>query len=403
MTTRGNKRHFIRLFPPKSRLKLYAFLLLTIVAVKLPVAWMFFITGDDLLRGDADDDLLARRRYLIKNISIEQSNPSMMPGHLSAQLKGEWAMITYSSLTSALTNMAFLRPETRGEALQQVQDLVSGMLTQEFQAFDTAAWGEKPLDSLDGPNGHIGYLGQLNWMIGAYRLLGGDGRFDSVHHRVNAAMIRRFENAPRLSVQTYPAQIFIPDNVVALASIRNYERIVGKQDSNIVNAWVDYARSNLLDPHTGLLAFRYAPDGTTLTESRGSGAAWNSFYLPFVDSRFASEQWNSMREALIQTRLFTGLREYRRGRFGLGDVDSGPVIFGFSPSGTGFALAGARHARDGRLITSMLCSLEAAGTTVDLGDGRHYLTVPVVGDAIVLAAKTAVVWDTRFLKAAPHN
>ena len=91
------------------------------------------------------------------------------------------------------------------------------------------------------------------------------------------------------------------------------------------------------------------------------------------------------------------LREYPRGVVGSGDVDSGPALFGLSPAGTGFGLAGARHAGDVDAVLGMLRIAEVAGFTVPWRGGRAYLLAPLVGDAAVLAARTATPMDRRFL------
>lgn len=137
------------------------------------------------------------------------------------------------------------------------------------------------------------------------------------------------------------------------------------------------------DAGTGLL--RFTPHART---PRASGAGWSSIYLAFVDPAFARAQF----ELAERTFLFDDVpglaawREYPRGVEGRGDVDSGPLIFGLSPSGTGFALAGATlygsRARGGMLRTA-----EAAGITMPWG-GSHYLLALLVGEAAVLAAKT---------------
>src|SRR5207253_2544309 len=114
-----------------------------------------------------------------------------------------------------------------------------------------------------------------------------------------------------------------------------------------VRAWLEKARGPLLDPRTGLLAFQVGLQGNLKQGARGSGAGWDSFYLPFVDPALADAQFARLKSELVAQRLgFTGVLEYPSGVKGVADVDSGPVIMGLSMSGTGFAIAGARHARD---------------------------------------------------------
>ena len=93
------------------------------------------------------------------------------------------------------------------------------------------------------------------------------------------------------------------------------------------------------------------------------------------------------------------LREYPRGYSGPSDVDSGPVIFGLSTSRPGFMIAGARLGKDPGYLQGLLTTAEAVGSTAGTGDVRHYLFAPVVGEAILLAMKTACQWDDRYVQA----
>jgi hypothetical protein len=87
------------------------------------------------------------------------------------------------------------------------------------------------------------------------------------------------------------------------------------------------------------------------------------------------------------------VREYPADSSGQGDVDSGPLVFGISPAATGFAIAGARHEGDARLLAALLGTAELAGTTAGWSGRRRYLVAPLVGDAIVLAMRTARRWE----------
>ena len=355
--------------------------------------------GQAVLDGGNKDDVLSRRRYLIEKLYGVEAAITKMPSHLSSQFQGEWALVTYSMLTAGLTNIAFIYPETRQESLLVVKALIKNALTLESRQFDSARWGEDPIESLDGHNGHIGYLGHLNFMIGAYRFLGGDQEFNQLHHEISAALQRRLVASPGFCLETYPNElIYLPDNVVVIASLANFSRLSGGVYRESVTAWIKIAKNNLLDPELHLLPFQLDSYCNPVGGVRGSGAGWNAFYLPFIDKSFATEQFEMVKKHLVQTWLITGVREYPRGVFGLGDVDSGPVIFGLSPSGTGFAIAGAVHTRDADLLGKFLFTGELVGSSVQWSNDRFYLFAPLVGDSIILAMKTARLWDERYLQ-----
>ena len=192
---------------------------------------------------------------------------------------------------------------------------------------------------------------------------------------VLSALERRFAKARNGLVETYPDQIWIPDNAAALAAVA----LGAKCDHRDVPA-AQWLAKWPRDPKTGLLQF--VPG----SGPRASGNGFNSVYLAYVDAAVAKQQF----EAAQRTFGFSlpGLaawREYPTGVKGKGDIDSGPLIFGLSPSGTGFGLAGA-SLHDGPRA-SMLRTAEAAGFTVPWG-GPHYLLSPLVGEASVLAART---------------
>jgi hypothetical protein len=307
--------------------------------------------------------------------------------------------VAHSSLVTALTNISFLDPDTREESLPVIAALIEEALRAPMREFDAARWGEDPLETLSGPQGHVGYLGHLNWMLGAYRFLGGDGRFDTVHQAIAAALARRLRASPIYCAETYPGETYLPDNVVVLASLRNADPLFGTQHGEVAARWLTVARERLLDPRTGLLVFGIDRAGNHVEGSRGSGAGWNSLYLPFIHQEFAKEQYTGLQRHLVRHLPFglMGVREYPHGVFRFGDVDSGPVLAGLSPSGTGFAVAGARHAGDVHLLGGLLLTTEAVGSSIQWHGRRRYLFAPLVGEAIMLATKTAVVWDTRFI------
>lgn len=387
----------LRIFPPLKRLKKYAIVLIALTVVKIPWVMIMVEDGASLLAGETKSDLLARRDYLIGRVHVHDLGVNQMPSYLESQFQGEWAVGTYSMFTAALTNIAFMFPETRSEALMVIDNLIERVRTPEIRLFDTQRWGEDPLESLDSDNGHIGYLGHLNWMISAHYFLGGDDRYDVLFSSITASLYRRLKNSPALCLETYPHEIYVADNLVVFASIANFSRLRQGEYGDLARSWIAHAKLSLLDPTLGLLPFHLDSACKAIGGVRGSGAGWASFYLPYIDNEFATEQFKNLKKHLLQTRIITGIREYPKNVFGLGDVDSGPVLLGFSPSGTGFAVGGAAHTKDAELLTDLLFTSEVVGSSIEWNGKRNYLLAPLVGESIMLAMKTARVWDLRYV------
>lgn len=82
------------------------------------------------------------------------------------------------------------------------------------------------------------------------------------------------------------------------------------------------------------------------------------------------------------------MNEFPDNHKGRGDVDSGPLIFGMSPSACGFSLAGARAFGDRDTFVRLYRTAHLMGTPVDFNGRRTYVTGGPLGNAILLAMLT---------------
>jgi hypothetical protein len=60
-------------------------------------------------------------------------------------------------------------------------------------------------------------------------------------------------------------------------------------------------------------------------------------------------------------------------------------------------MGGASFGKDSATLTGLLRTAEVAGFTWSFDGRRRYLLAPLPGDAIILAARTMVRWDARFV------
>ena len=360
----------------------------------------FPVSGSKLIANQAREDLLYRRAYLVKKLAGPSFGVSSMPSFLSKDFQQEWAIGSFSMTTMALVQIAFAFPETRDESVKVVRTMIHHMLERQIRDYEVHWWNEDALDTLEtSNNGHAGYLGHLNLMIGGYRFLGGEGEFDDLHIRISEALADRISRAPHFFIETFPNSIFIPDNAAVVASLGLFNRLHNQKHQQVVSDWIAYCKKNLLEPESGLLRPWITNAGQPHGPARGSYVAWNIYYLSMIDMPFAKEQFQRLKKS-FQVQLPFGakaIREYKHGTTGAGDIDSGPVVFGLSTSGTGFAVAGARLFEDSEMLGGLLYTAEAVGSSWDANGTRRYLLAPIVGDAIMLAMKTAIPWDSRYV------
>ena len=386
------KKSKLLALPSKKRLKAYLLLAFCLLVLKLVWYSAFVLDAQEVLDGPCPD-LLARRAFLVHTLKDPSALLEAMPAGLPPQFQGEWAIVSYSMTALALTNMAQLYPETRAESARVVSSLVEQVLAEPVRKFDVARWKEDPIDTLESGRGHIGYLGHLNLILAAEAYLSQESPHSDLFQQVSRALSRRMEASSVGLESTYPGELYTADNAVVVASLALYYRLHPDEDSSMLERW--FAKmEKLRDPRTGFLPFQLSSDGATLQPGRGSGEAWTIFYLSYADPEWAKAQFGRLKQHMYQPLLvgMAGIREYPDGVEGRGDVDSGPVILGASPAGTGFALAGARLTGDVDFLQRMLRTSELVGFTWSWGGRRQYLMAPLVGDAIMLAMLTVTPW-----------
>jgi hypothetical protein len=146
-----------------------------------------------------------------------------------------------------------------------------------------------------------------------------------------------------------------------------------------------------VDQQTGLLIQCVVPEtGEPADEPRGSGTALGGYFLSFADRELSRELYTAAGRQLAGRILRFGVvREYPRGVTGRGDIDSGPILFGYGLSATGFMIAGSRIHNDAAWFTRLTSTAYLYGAPLRHGDRREYVTGGPLGNAIMLAMLTA--------------
>jgi len=336
------------------------------------------------------------RGELVRRVTAPEFGPEVMPEWLDARFRGEWALVTLSMAAVAVANVSTAAPSPDGDHLAQLEALANKILTPALRAFDRDAWGEDPIEGLDGPKGHAGFLGHAGLVLGLCRLAGGCPKMADLHRGIIRGILRRLSASEAPLVETYPGETYVPDNAVLLAAIAVHDRVEGTPRAQLRAAWRAHAEARLLDAGTGVMVFAADETGAGVGSARGSGAAWTLFYLYQFDRDLADQQFEKFRQHFtVPWLLGKAVLEYPAGRTGTGDVDSGPALFGLSPSGTAFGIGAARLAGDVALSEALDRTTRLGLQVVDAVADRGVLAAPILMEAILLAQRTAVPWAPR--------
>jgi len=369
---------------------------LTQAALGLGCVLLTAATGPRQLIGrDADrylEDDLETERALADSVAEYASRaPSEEAFHTgSARFDGEWAFGAALMSIVGLAQVVEAHPELRSRYVPAMEQAAEHLMREETFAFGRAAWGEGPLDDLQHGRGHA-YMGYAALALGILREVHPETRFASVHDALVDALAYRLEASEVGVVETYPGEAYPCDISSVIAAIGQHARLTHRDRSALIARESRIFRSQWVDGESGYLVQSIDPEtGAPRDAPRGSGTALGAFFWSFADATLSADLDHAL---LTQGRAefvgFGGIREYGQGHLGVGDIDSGPVLFGVSVSATGFALSAARRARDEDAFRSLFRTAALFGVSVSHGEGARFVSGGPLGNAIMLAMLTA--------------
>jgi hypothetical protein len=118
------------------------------------------------------------------------------------------------------------------------------------------------------------------------------------------------------------------DMILAVAALQLHDRMFAPSYRDVIYAWVTKVKSRLdeygLVPHSV-----DSETGKSLESARGSSQSLILIFLHDIDQSFARKQFRIYDSLFVGKRFgLTCVYEYPRGTWGVGDIDSGPVILG---------------------------------------------------------------------------
>jgi hypothetical protein len=168
-----------------------------------------------------------------------------------------------------------------------------------------------------------------------------------------------------------------------------------------IQRWLEAAQDRL-DPATGLLPHHVdSRTGEVLEGARGSSQSLVARFLVEVDPEWGRIQYALFRRQFVAPLLGApGVREYPEHIAGQGDIDSGPLVAGFSASATVVMIGAAQVHGDREVADALIDASEAAGLPIRWGGSKRYLLgLLPIGDAFLVWAKTSRLWVATWSEA----
>ena len=345
----------------------------------------------------ANKDIRFRFNYL--NNVIQQplnSNNEIMQLRVENY---EFALFTYAYSTYAATNICMHDSSYKKDAIALIQEAIEKSLSEEIaQPFGV---NYELLESDSLPQQAVLYLGHINLMLGCYRLLNNDSTFNKLNDKISEFLFKKYSNCPFLNLESYPNLIWVPDNTVALASLKLHDDNAGSNYSIICDKWVHFAKNNLIDKKTGVLYSTLDPvTGKVLEEPRGSMLAWSIMFIYRFDEDFATELYQNYKKNFSTNYGIYRLFRERKNIYttGMGDIDSGPLILGYSIPANEFALACAVQSGDAKTARKIERLIDHGTKEVIKENELKYevrfidLNISPMAEALVLYSLTVTSW-----------
>lgn len=310
----------------------------------------------------------------------------------SDQFDGEWLFGTYMMSGMGFGQMALEHPKEKEKYIRSMEVCIRKLLAEETKAFDLEFWSNDPIDSIGSEYDHCSFLGYLNLLLSLHRKLKPDSEFAELNDKITEHLLNRLKKTPIRLLQSYPGEVFPVDNCAVFGSIGLHAEATGKKCDKILAESFNVFEKRYVDKKTGLLIQYVNPaTGDREDHPRGSGTALGVYMLSFANPQLAKKLYQGIKKELASSCLrFGGVKEYPAGiKDGSGDIDSGPVIFGYSTSATGFGISGARIYRDKEFYSKLCATLYLIGAPHKSEGKLHFLTGGPLGNAIMFAMLTA--------------
>lgn len=241
--------------------------------------------------------------------------------------------------------------------------------------------------------------GEVAMMLAARLSVASDPWMEEELRRRVGIVESALARSPTLSAESYPDECWTFCNTTALAALILSDPILGTDHRPLARAWVDVAKSSLLDPRTGLLVSSYTYDGEVLDGPEGSSIFMVAHNLLLLDPDFARDQYARATEQLSQCTLgFCTAREWPADAPGRIDIDSGGIVPGLeaSPGASGLALLGAAAFGDEEHRDGLLRSLAFAAVPAGESDAIWYRAAGRIGNAVAAyALHFGPLWSRR--------
>ncbi len=172
---------------------------------------------------------------------------------------------------------------------------------------------------------------------------------------------------------SYPGGAWPADPVICIAALSLHDRLFEAKYRSAIKAWLAKVKTKL-DGH-GLIPHSVNHLNNEPTETaRGSSQSLMLIFFKDIDAKFARGQFKLYTANFLDKKLgLTGIREYPKDDYGIGDIDSGPVIFGLGAAATIVGMQTLYLYEEQRATSEIHSMIETFGFPYQNDESKTYL------------------------------
>jgi hypothetical protein len=190
---------------------------------------------------------------------------------------------------------------------------------------------------------------------------------------------------------SYVGAAWPADAITCVASLALHDKLFPEKYATQINMWIATVKLKL--DHHGLIPHSIDPaSNKTVETARGSSQSLMLIFLKEIDPDFAHDQFKIYQAKFVDQKLgLTGIREYPKGEYGIGDVDSGPVLLQLGSAATIVGMHTLQLYGEEKSAAEIRNTLEAFGfSTENKGSKRYLFGLLPMADAFITWGHSAM-------------
>lgn len=173
--------------------------------------------------------------------------------------------------------------------------------------------------------------------------------------------------SPFAYLQSYSSGTWQADNLICVVALVKHDKLFGPKYTQTIKKWIDKVRRDL-HSNTGLI-----PHSDNERNPRGSSQSLINVFLPQIDTVFAKEVFEKYKLNFLDKRLgLIGVREYPKGMEGVGDIDSGPVIWDIGGVASIVGIKAMAVNKEYGIAKSLRNNIEGLSCPISTKNGKSY-------------------------------